>query len=42
MFKERDWAPGFTLPDSTGEPVSLSEALAGGHSVLLIFLRHLG
>ena len=42
MFKKGDRAPDFTLPSSDGQPVSLNNTLAGGHDVLLIFLRHLG
>ena len=42
MFKEGERAPDFTLVSSDGPPVSLSEVLADGHNVLLVFLRHLG
>ena len=40
--REGDRAPDFTLNTADGQPVSLSEVLAGGSNVLLVFLRHLG
>ena len=42
MFGIGDKAPEFTLNTAGGEPVTLSDVLRDGHSVLLIFLRHLG
>ena len=42
MFNISDAAPNFTLPALDGPPVTLSDVLEGGHSALLIFLRHLG
>ena len=32
-------APGFTLPDANGKPVSLSGMLAGNRAVVLVFYR---
>jgi peroxiredoxin len=38
-----DTAPDFSLREMrSGDPFTLSEQLATGQSVLLIFLRHLG
>ena len=37
-----DTAPDFTLPNIYGESISLDSILQDGHSVLLVFLRHLG
>lgn len=42
MLRDGSIAPDFALPTSDGQPVSLSETLRDGHSVLLVFLRHLG
>ena len=41
-LKPGDIAPDFTLHTVDGQPVSLSDALRGGHNVLLVLLRHLG
>lgn len=42
MLHTGDHAPDFTLETINGEAHTLSQTLAEGHSVLLIFLRHLG
>ncbi len=42
MFNIGDAAPNFTLSALDGTPVVLSDVLGGGHSAVLIFLRHLG
>jgi len=41
-MKTNTSAPPFELKNSHNEPVSLSEILADGNHVLLVFLRHLG
>lgn len=41
-LKPGDIALDFTLHTVDGQPVSLSDALRGGHNVLLVLLRHLG
>jgi hypothetical protein len=40
--KTGDKAPDFTLPSVNGETVSLADSLVAGHSILLLFVRHLG
>ena len=42
MRKIGDTAPDFSLDTLDGQRFTLSETLAGGHPVLLVFLRHLG
>ena len=42
LLHNGDHAPDFSLADMNGQPVSLREVLQEGHTVLLIFLRHLG
>jgi peroxiredoxin len=42
MLKSGEPALDFTLERARGGQFSLSETLAGGQGVLLIFLRHLG
>jgi peroxiredoxin len=40
--KAGEIAPDFSLPSVYGETVSLMGLFQQGHSVLLVFLRHLG
>ena len=35
-------APEFTLPDASGNPITLSRVLDEGHTAMVVFLRHLG
>ena len=42
MPKPGDLAPDFELDTVNGLPVSLLGTLSEGHTVLLVFLRHLG
>ena len=42
MIQEGTIAPGFSLDQVAGKPISLSEALKPDHKILLIFLRYLG
>ena len=42
MIKEGTLAPGFSLDQVDGKPISLSEILKTDHKILLIFLRYLG
>jgi peroxiredoxin len=41
-FKTGDKAPDFTLMDSEGSTVFLSEIMRNKRGTLLVFLRHLG
>lgn len=40
--RKTDIAPDFNLPDVDGNSISLTGILDKGHSVILVFLRHLG
>lgn len=42
MLKTGDKAPLFDLSTVEGEPISLEQEIQKNHSVLLVFLRHLG
>ena len=43
MLQAGDRAPDLTLTTLDGQPISLAEtAWRGGHTALLVFLRHLG
>ncbi len=42
MIEAGNQAPRFSLPDVSGQTISLDDTLGEGQNVLLVFLRHLG